>query len=202
MEDSQPSSSRDLDHAGNSTTTLPFDLTVEILSLLPTKSIIRFQSVSKQWLSTIHSKRFVDSFLTRSKTRPHLLLTLKNNAGKRFIFSTPEDNNGDDDKAGSIGTGRHDMRVDVHISSPVNGFVCFHGGGSIFVRNPTTRQIVNLPVVELNGRNKYASLGYDPVEDQYKVLCVVIHTGHRRNGQAHVEQEHFVCTVRSSEKQE
>ncbi|KAG2332133.1 hypothetical protein Bca52824_003313 [Brassica carinata] len=43
-------------HAGNSTTTIPVDLIVEILSLLPSKSIIRFQSVSKEWFSIIRSK--------------------------------------------------------------------------------------------------------------------------------------------------
>ncbi|WZZ40596.1 hypothetical protein YC2023_036855 [Brassica napus] len=78
-------------HAGNSTTTIPVDLIVEILSLLPSKSIIRFQSVSKQWFSIIRSKDLVDTFLTRSKTRPHLLLVLELfTPAKRFLFSVPE----------------------------------------------------------------------------------------------------------------
>ncbi|CAH2072138.1 unnamed protein product [Thlaspi arvense] len=106
------------------------------------------------------------------------------------------------------------------ISRPVNGFICFICAASISVCNPTTRQIVKLPKVrletvglpkgrpfgygkqkkeELDGRDMYARLGYDPVEDQYKVLCVMIDVGYYNRV---VEQEHFVCTVRSSEKRE
>ncbi|KAG2332130.1 hypothetical protein Bca4012_018291 [Brassica carinata] len=81
-------------HPGNNTTTIPVDLIVEILSLLPSKSIIRFQSVSKEWFSIIRSKDLVNTFLTRSNTRPHLLLILElYTPGKRFFYSVPEHNN-------------------------------------------------------------------------------------------------------------
>ncbi|XP_023633081.1 putative F-box protein At1g32420 isoform X2 [Capsella rubella] len=49
----------------------PLDLTVEILKKLPAKSLLRFQCVSKQWLSIISSRRdFIDSIVTRSLTQP------------------------------------------------------------------------------------------------------------------------------------
>ncbi|XP_048608096.1 F-box protein At1g30790-like [Brassica napus] len=201
MEDSQPS----LVHAGNSTTTrtIPFDLIIEILSLLPGKSLFRFQSVSKQWFSTIRSKFFVDLFQTRSKSRPRLLLTLYlGDAEEQFIFSAPEHT--DDDKSSSSVMARYDMPISAPgynlTSGSVNGFVCFRGVSchTIAVYNPTTRQIVKLPDVTPNGRYMYACLGYDPVEDQYKVLCVMMFGSERQD----MQPEHFVCTVSSSQKQE
>ncbi|CDY35714.1 BnaC02g09800D [Brassica napus] len=56
------------------------------------------------------------------------------------------------------------------MSRPVNGLVCCVGDSSITVCNPATRQTVKLPDLTRNGRDMYARLGYDPVEDQYKVL--------------------------------
>ncbi|KAJ4867316.1 F-box family protein [Raphanus sativus] len=198
--------------AGNFATTIPVDLIVDILSLLPAKSIIRFQSVSKQWFSIIRSKYLVDTFLIRSKTRPHLLLVLElSKPGKRFLFSVPEHKINDKT---STAIARHDMTRspsrDVYYFSslPVNGFVCFTGiisstglCNSITVCNPITRQTVKLPDVRNKGRKVYELLGYDPVEDQYKVLCVITCVRYR-SVQVDNQQEHYVCTVSSSEKQE
>ncbi|KAG7610065.1 F-box-like domain superfamily [Arabidopsis suecica] len=201
MEDSQLSPSRNLDQAGNSSTNIPFDLTLEIVSRLPAKPIIRFQAVSKLWFSTIRSKNFTDSFLTRSKTRPRLFFTFKHfDSRKRFIFSAPErDNN---DKSSTV-VARHDMAISdvAYIRSlPVNGLFCYTRGDSIAVCNPTTRQIVKLPDVESNGRDVYTRLGYDPVQDQYKVLCVMMFDGHDAN-QQDIQQEHFVFTLSSQQKE-
>ena len=200
MEDSQPC----LVHAGNSTTTtIPFDLIIEILSLLPAKSLFRFQSVSKQWFSTIRSKFFVDLFQTRSKSRPRLLLSLYlRDAEEQFIFSAPEHTYDDDKSSSTSVMARYDMSISAPgynvLYGAVNGFVCFKkfSCNTIAVYNPTTRQIVKLPDFTPNGRYMHARLGYDPVEDQYKVLCVKMFD-HKRQ-----QQEHFVCTVSSSQKQE
>lgn len=86
------------------------------------------------------------------------------------------------------------------VSGSVNGFVCLVRVvpwlcvcSPIIVYNPTTRQVVELPKVTSN--YMYARLGYDPVKDQYKVLCVVM-------APKISQSEHVVCTVSSSEKQE
>ncbi|CAL9231213.1 unnamed protein product [Arabidopsis halleri] len=204
MDDSQPSPSSNLDDAGNSTTNIPLDLTIEILARLPGNSIIRFQYVSKLWFSIIRSKDFTDSFLTRSKTRPRLLFTFKHfDSRKRFIFSAPEHDN--NDKYSTV-VARHDMTISNLVyyirSRPVNGFVCCTRGSSIAVCNPTTRQIVKLPDVESNGRHVYARLGYDPVEDQYKVLCVMFFDPYsakcKRQG---IQPEPYVFTLQSQQKE-
>ncbi|KAF2597782.1 hypothetical protein F2Q68_00007702 [Brassica cretica] len=213
MEGSKRSLSRRLrreqDHADNHTTTIPFDLIIEILSLLPAKSLIRFQSVSKLWFSTIRTKNFIDLFLARSKTRPRLLLPFMHlESTKRFILSAPEHNNKEEEKSPSTVTLRHDMMTISDpayytMSRPVNGLVCCVGDSSITVCNPATRQTVKLPDLTRNGRDMYARLGYDPVEDQYKVLCVMIAKFNSFGPYVQdIRQEHLVCTVTSSEKQE
>lgn len=215
MEDSQPCTSRNLDHAGNSTTTIPLKLTFEILSRLPAKSVIRFRSVSKLWRSIIDSKDFADAFLTWSRTRPRLLFTFENlDSRKRFIFSAPEHDKKDDEKSSTV-VATHDMTISdlnynkryapyppYYITSPpVNGLVCCTHGSSIAVCNPTTRVLYILPDVRVraNGRVIHARLGYDPVEDEYKVLCVMMLDGHNRC-RTDIKQEHLVFTLGSRPK--
>ncbi|KAG2274515.1 hypothetical protein Bca52824_057070 [Brassica carinata] len=191
----EPSPTRDLAHDQNSPKNIPFDLIYEILSRLPAKSIIRFLSVCKLWYSTIRSKDLADSFLIHSKTRPRLLFTFKHfDSRKRFIFSAPE--HGTEENSS---TARHDMTMSDLVyyikSRPVNGLICCTRGSSIAVCNPTTRQILKLPDVTLKGRDMYARLGYDPVQDQYKVLCVMMHDGFDSRTKDNIEQEHFVFTL-------
>ncbi|ESQ34038.1 hypothetical protein EUTSA_v10009344mg [Eutrema salsugineum] len=53
---------------------IPLDLTLEILSRLPAKSILRSQCVSKLWSSFTTLPSFVSSFASRSSSRPPSLL--------------------------------------------------------------------------------------------------------------------------------
>ncbi|KAL0801207.1 hypothetical protein Bca101_056383 [Brassica carinata] len=193
---------------GNCTRTIPLDLLVEILCLLPPKSLIRFQSVSKLWFSTIRSKVFVDLFLTRSKARPRLLLSLGDSVSKEgFIFSAPDHDNNENENSSTILARYHmnNLEPGYYLASgSVNGFFCSMGVVpwirvcNPIIYNPTTGQIVKLPGVTPNGRNMYARLGYDPVDDQYKVLCMLMARSRAKNSQP----EHLVCTVSSSQKQE
>ncbi|CAH8362442.1 unnamed protein product [Eruca vesicaria subsp. sativa] len=88
------------------------------------------------------------------------------------------------------------------IYPPVNGLICYVRDSSITVCNPATRQIVKLPDVTCNGRHLEARLGYDPVKDQYKVLCVLKTIIPFRPNQNNIQEEYLVCTVTSSKKQE
>ncbi|KAG2274514.1 hypothetical protein Bca52824_057069 [Brassica carinata] len=154
-----------------------------------------FQSVSKLWSSIIRSKDLADSFLIHSKTRPRLLFTFKHfDSRQRFIFSAPQH-----DTEENSSTARHDMTISDLVyyirSRPVNGLICCTRGSSIAVCNPTTTQILKLPDVTLNGRDMYARLGYDPIQDQYKVLCVMMHDGFDSRTKDNIEQDHFVFTL-------
>ncbi|CAN6994317.1 unnamed protein product [Brassica oleracea var. botrytis] len=113
-----------------------------------------------------------------SKNRPRLLFTFYlKNFWEKFLFSAPEY---DDDKSSSV-LARYDMTI-----SDLDGFVCFR---SVVLRNPFV--IIRSP------RYVNTLIAYDTVEDQYKVLCVKMFD--RKMQQ---QQEHFVCTLSSSQKQE
>ncbi|XP_010477764.1 PREDICTED: F-box protein At1g30790-like [Camelina sativa] len=141
MEDSrtQPSPSRNLVHAENSTI-----ITSQILARLPARSLMRFCTVSKLWFSILRSKYLADLFLAQSKTRPRLLFTFKDmDSGKRFFFSAPEDQTDNksstDDKSSTV-IARHGITIsdlDYITSAPVNGFVCYTRGSSVVLCNPT-----------------------------------------------------------------
>ncbi|XP_010425323.1 PREDICTED: F-box protein At1g30790-like [Camelina sativa] len=210
MEDSQLSRSGSLNdpssHAGIYITTFPLKLIIEILSRLPAKSLIRFKSVSKLWNSIIRSKDLTDAFLTRSRARPRLLFTFQHlETGQSFIFSAPEHEKEKDKTV----VARHEMTITDFgfctitsspyyiTSSPVNGLVCCTSGSRIAVCNPTTRQWCILPHVKPEGRVMHARLGYDPVGDEYKVLCVMMMC---KRGRRDIKQEHLVFTLRSEQQ--
>ncbi|KAG7534864.1 F-box-like domain superfamily [Arabidopsis thaliana x Arabidopsis arenosa] len=192
MQDLQPSSSRNLVHAENSTRTI----TSQILSRLPVKSLTRFLTVSKLWFSILGSQYFADLFLAQSKTRPRLLFTFKDfDSRKRFFFSVAEHQN--DAKSSTI-IARHDMTIpdlDYIISPPVNGFLCFTRGSSVVLCNPTAGHTIEYPDFDSNGGDIYARLGYDPFRDQYKVLCVRMSHG-CESCDDHREQEHLVLSLK------
>ncbi|XP_027096323.1 putative F-box protein At1g47790 [Coffea arabica] len=61
---------------------IPADAIQEILTKLPTKSLLRFKCVSKSWCSMIEDPVFVDAFRVRSHNRSPCLLIRKNHHGK------------------------------------------------------------------------------------------------------------------------
>ncbi|KAG2290858.1 hypothetical protein Bca52824_037527 [Brassica carinata] len=68
---------------------IPLDLTLEILSRLPAKSILRYQCVSKLWSSSMTLPSFINSFTSRSTSRlPTLLVTFSSSWG--YVFSFPQ----------------------------------------------------------------------------------------------------------------
>ncbi|CAL9238205.1 unnamed protein product [Arabidopsis halleri] len=68
---------------------IPLDLTIEILSRLPAKSVGRFRSVSKLWSAITTSQDFINSFTTRSlASQPSVLLTVRK-GDMMFVFSSP-----------------------------------------------------------------------------------------------------------------
>lgn len=71
---------------------IPLDLTLEILSRLPAKSIVRSFCVSKLWSSFTKHPSFINFCATRSSARPSLLLTFHKD-NKRFVFSFAQHQN-------------------------------------------------------------------------------------------------------------
>ncbi|KAL1188056.1 F-box protein [Cardamine amara subsp. amara] len=161
---------------------IPNDLMVEIFSRLPGTSLMKFQYLSKFWFSIIRSKRFIDSFFSRSLNRgSRLLITLNNineNGEKRLFFFSAS-NEGANKYFPSSLVANLDMIIpsgDAHYHFPqgtiVHGFICCSYHGQFLICNLITRQIVTIPK---SGDYKftYNYLGYDPIDDQYKALCMM-----------------------------
>ncbi|GFP90674.1 F-box/kelch-repeat protein at3g06240 [Phtheirospermum japonicum] len=184
--------------------TMPAEIITEILLRLPVKSLVRFKSVSKEWLSLISSSRFVKAHLKTSTTKNDV----------KLIFG-PTTNNNQDLFTGSINSM---IEVSVFIGGCVysvddeifpfldsvwfdsliaepdaekrivgscNGLVCLSlSRHTVILVNPATRISRILPNSSPNNfylAFKYYdisySLGYDEIHSDYKVV-EIMHFSH------------------------
>ncbi|EOA22230.1 hypothetical protein CARUB_v10002817mg [Capsella rubella] len=147
---------------------LPLDLAMDLLSRLPAKSIARFLCVSKHWSSFTTVPSFTKSFATRCSAQPPSLLVTFSKNLKRFVFSFPQDQNLD----GSYPPVYSYQMTDTdswcwNHSQSIHGLVLLQGS---VIWNPTMRRFSTLPTPTTNKTVSY--LGYDPLEDKHKVLCL------------------------------
>ncbi|KAL1207747.1 F-box protein DOR [Cardamine amara subsp. amara] len=163
---------------------IPVDLIIEILSRLPAKSISRFRCVSKEWASILHRQYFTNLFLKMSSSRPRLLFIFRTDDDKLFFLSAHQPLNPDQNSSPLV--------VDYHMSfstktcspfhmAPVFGLVCskpikvflgiVYRNVNTMIYNPSTGQSIPLPRIQ-SMVNTRTVLGYDPINKQYKVLCM------------------------------
>ncbi|XP_023644548.1 F-box protein At1g52495 [Capsella rubella] len=132
---------------------LSLDLVVEILKKLPSKSLVRFRCVSKQWSTIINSRRdFIEAIVNRSL----LSHQQQQHQPPMFIFHhcVPE--------------------TFFTFSSTFSESI---RPALVTIYNHTTRQSLRLPVIEApvtEFRRLYCHFGYDPVMDQYKVMSILV----------------------------
>ncbi|CAA7027529.1 unnamed protein product [Microthlaspi erraticum] len=165
---------------------LPFDLTLEILSRLPAKSLVRYRCVSKNWSSLTTLPSFIDLFGSRSSARqPRLLLSFVLEERKRFVFSFPQHHNPDgscpplysyqitDPCLNEKYKREHEcFNRTSTISESVHGLILLNGNK---IWNPSLRRFFTLPDPKdyVPGNVYMWYLGYDPLEDKHKVLSVL-----------------------------
>ncbi|CAA7019023.1 unnamed protein product [Microthlaspi erraticum] len=163
---------------------IPLDLTVEILKKLPAKSLARFRCVSTEWESIINKFIVINSIVTRCLTKPprdlHFilnrwsLLNTKNKSSRFTNFSYsylyPQITNEEQLYDGYIFESNKGYGSDPSFQY-VRGLIGFQcsDNGPFRIHNPTTRQFVTLPVTCLPATCIYL-FGYDPFENQYKVV--------------------------------
>ncbi|ESQ54723.1 hypothetical protein EUTSA_v10026790mg [Eutrema salsugineum] len=143
---------------------LPVELIIEILTKLPPRSLSKLICVSKLWSSIIQGKYFTDLYLTRSSTRPRLLF-------HRYCFDTRLSHYSSLENPSFV----HSITLPGYqISPPVRGLICCRDHDSnAAIGNPSTGQFLTLPKVERSWLNGIF-LGYDPVDDLYKVLSMIV----------------------------
>ncbi|CAA7044444.1 unnamed protein product [Microthlaspi erraticum] len=170
--------------SGNSSSSpIPIDVLIEIFRILPVKSIATCRCVSKLWYSTLRRPDFTELFLSRScSTSPKLLFACIKNRDV-FFFTLPQPQN-PDEKSPSVLVADYHMKfsfnVPYDISYGLNGLFCllskrFSKGmeeiGPV-IWNPSTGESVILPEVKARKVTVKCLFGYDPIDKQFKILCM------------------------------
>jgi len=155
-------------------TTLPLELIIEILSLLPVKSLVRFLYVSKSWFALIiNDSYFIKLHLNRSRERTLILVADKPRYFHLVNFSI-------DDRFGEamkIKQPLHHLKS-TEIVDSCNGLVCIRNYDDdvdgFVIWNPLIRKYKKLPSLPREKAEKlssdYLAFGYDWVNDDYTVL--------------------------------
>ncbi|XP_021971980.1 putative F-box protein At1g32420 [Helianthus annuus] len=65
---------------------IPIEIQVEIIKRVPAKSLIRFRSVSKQWMSLIDSPEFITYHRVNQTQQPHHLLVMHCEEDMKFKY--------------------------------------------------------------------------------------------------------------------
>ncbi|KAF8091888.1 hypothetical protein N665_0433s0053 [Sinapis alba] len=174
---------------------IPLCLIVEILLKIPTKSVASLVLVSKQWLSMIRGKDFINLYMFRSSTRMRLLFTIFGTyVLEQFLQICSQVDPSSNDRRYRLNISPHRMHVHA-FSSPIRGLICRQMDSKVMIGNPSTGQILTLPRVKTNRRGVLSFLGYDPVNGLYKVLCMTVLRGPQRRGSQVVSEEHQVYTL-------
>ncbi|ESQ45863.1 hypothetical protein EUTSA_v10010928mg [Eutrema salsugineum] len=153
---------------------IPLDLQINTLLRLPVKSLLRFRCVSKLWSSIITSRDFRNKHLNiaSSSAPPRLIFAFADFYGEKvLVVSSANPNNPND-----LSLVRNIKGKMVY--NACRGLICVGTGfKDVGIYNHSTRKLHNFPQFkfkkspEVFPRPNYM-LGYDPVEDQYKVLAV------------------------------
>ncbi|XP_012833483.1 PREDICTED: F-box/kelch-repeat protein At3g23880-like [Erythranthe guttata] len=175
---------------------LPEEIIEEILHRLPSKSLLRFKCVSKQWRSFISSKQFIKRHLNKSNidtdlANRRLVSSFRRSpdiVGFMSLFRGPNTTldprylrsllNDDiiatlDSEHSCMGDSTHEVRI----VGSCNGLVLItiENDHNLYLWNPCTREIKKIRYPRLAFKKVYG-LGYDECADDYKVVCIFFTT--------------------------
>ncbi|XAR70660.1 hypothetical protein NMG60_11027581 [Bertholletia excelsa] len=162
---------------------LPEEVSADILSRLPVKSLLRFRCVSRNWCSLIDRPDFVKLHLNRSiKAKANLCVILRDS----HLYSVDFD---------SLHGAVHAAQMDHHplwcqdygteVWGSCNGLLCISNAlDTLCIWNPSTRKSRKLPYasIEIPNLSRYCEnriygFGYDCASDDYKVVRIVVLKG-------------------------
>ncbi|KAG5586726.1 hypothetical protein H5410_047160 [Solanum commersonii] len=130
---------------------LPTKLVIEILSRLPMKSLLKYRSVSKSWISIISSPKFIKTHLrvsvdNKECTHHRLLMKLDraNSNLKDCSFSSLLYNESVIE-TNDLNCPMENSGVSFYIVGSINGLICLADGtGDLFLWNPTIKKYKKL----------------------------------------------------------
>ncbi|KAL1218893.1 F-box protein [Cardamine amara subsp. amara] len=166
---------------------IPPDVLMDIISRLPAKSVGKCRCVSKLWALILSRPEFDELFMAKSSTCPQILLGYS--GGELPFFTSPQLQN-------PLVASPHRTYIPddmCRISGPVvRGWVCIEYPRDMFVIcNPMTGKSITLPHLKGQMFCVKSLLGYDPIDKQFKVLCVAWRPSNPYN----IPPEHYVLTL-------
>ncbi|XP_021748726.1 F-box/kelch-repeat protein At3g06240-like [Chenopodium quinoa] len=162
---------------------LPDEIIVEIFSWLPAKSVGRFRCASKPWRSLLTQPQFIESHLTRTKRLPReeeSLILVSHDS--HCLYSIQFNNSHLFDELTSVLAtkltfdGHHFSSSCLHLASCDGLTIVKDEEEKFLLINPTTREIKVLPSSPYAPNPLTCGLGYDSVNDDYKVV-MISHSG-------------------------
>ncbi|XP_023772206.1 F-box protein At1g52495 [Lactuca sativa] len=175
------------------------ELIVEIFTRLPSKSLLRFRSLSQSFYSIICSTDFIRMHTFRSPQK--LLLKHRNHYKNEDIenFYTLHS----EDQLASCTSGRYISITPNHfpynrysyIVGSCNGILClcdYLKENHVSLWNPSIRRNLNLADCPLRGSR--IGFGFDPITDDYKIVSIPRYGGHALG----IAQSSFVYAMKRS----
>ncbi|KAG2256799.1 hypothetical protein Bca4012_053703 [Brassica carinata] len=160
---------------------LPMHLvTEEILTRLPSQSLMRFKCVSKLWSSLIRSRYFSNRFPKVPSPRLYMCLWDQTTINDYEILTlAPLDNS--PTTSTFVATKLPDSMMGGYILQNLGGFMIYVNKREPHIYNPTTGQLVGFPlrssdhiVVPPGGEKVVAYyFGYDPLSHKYKAVSLI-----------------------------
>ncbi|XP_059451605.1 F-box/kelch-repeat protein At3g06240-like [Corylus avellana] len=177
---------------------LPCEVTIDIISRLPVKSLMRFRCVSKAWCSLISTPHFISTHLNRSLSNsqhpPCLFLSHYDNKPNYsgiihtlLLYLDQEiEQKGDffrypSDRIEFRGIHQRIEYV-LHLVGSSNGLLClanrvFNNENELCVLwNPSIQKAISLPEPNIgfhDSLNHSVGFGYEPMTDDYKLVRLV-----------------------------
>ncbi|KAL7160945.1 hypothetical protein ACSBR2_041569 [Camellia fascicularis] len=178
----------------------PDEIMVEILQRLPTKSLIQFRSVSKSWNSLITSPNFINSHLNHSLTSN----TYKNSYDNlplvivRQCISVPPprtehyklciDTEESFDEFKQLEFPLKTCRLNFFFAiGSAKGLFCFFEQDRYFLWNPSIRKSMAMPKPTIKTSVHRHGFGFDPRNNDYKVVRIVNFNPTKDEPTAHIE---------------
>lgn len=174
---------------------LPWELIIEILLMLPVKSLVRFKCVCKSWLCFLSDPQFAISHFQRLTASTNRLLFIAPPAPK--IRSIDFNASLHDDSASfSLNPNFLPLTTyhNVQIMGSCRGFILLNCCQSLWVWNPSTgvhRKLSSTPIDSNLMQAMFFTFlygfGYDPSTDDYLVVKVSYNPIPRHNATTRVE---------------
>ncbi|KAI4317714.1 hypothetical protein L6164_025563 [Bauhinia variegata] len=149
----------------------PEEVIVEILLRLPVKSLLRFRSVSKQWLSLISDTQFGKSHFELAYARTDRLIYIADSQVRSIDFEAPFH---DDSAVARLNLPTTVSFMWPKITGSCRGLLLLENYPSLLVWNPSTGSHKLAPYSAIAASNVFTFLfgfGYDPSTDDFLIVA-------------------------------